>query len=64
VVAEMEHNGMSYDDNLEPVLSPTAAGWKSGKEFDLEVEDRGMIHGWKIVNKSAVALYPALFFFF
>jgi hypothetical protein len=58
-VAEI-HDGILYDDD---VLSPTKARWKSGKEFDLQVEDRGTIHGWKIINKSGVALYPALFYF-
>ena len=62
-VAEMEHDGISYDDDLEPVLSPTEAGWKRGKDFDLEIEDRGTIHGWKIINQSSVSLYPALFYF-
>ena len=58
--AEMEHDGISYDDDLEPVLSPTEAGWKHGKEFDLQV---GAMYGWKIINKSKMALYPALFYF-
>ena len=62
-VAEMEHDGISYDNDLEPVFSPTEAGWKRGKDFDLQVVDRGTIHGWKIINKSNVALYPALFYF-
>jgi hypothetical protein len=62
-VAEMEHDGISYDDDLEPILSPTKAGWTSGKDFDLRVEDRGTIHGWKIINNSNVDLYPALFYF-
>ena len=62
-VAEMEHDGISYDDDFEPIMSPTEAGWKSGKEFDLQIEDRGTIYGWKIINKSDKALYPALFYF-
>ena len=62
-VAEMEHDGITYDDDFEPVLSPTTAGWKRGKEFDLQIKDRGTIYGWKIINQSSVALYPALFYF-
>ena len=62
-VAEMEHDGITYDDNLEPVLSPTGAGWKRGKDFDLQIDGRGMIYGWKIINKYSMALYPALFYF-
>ena len=62
-VAEMEHDGISYDDDLDPVLSPTADGWKGGKDFHLQVGDCGTIHGWKIINHSSVAIYPALFYF-
>jgi hypothetical protein len=64
-VAEMEHDGISYDDDYEPILAPadSEAGWKSGKDFDLRVEDRGTIHGWNIINNNDVALYPALFYF-
>ena len=62
-VAEMEHDGISYDDDLDPVLSPTADGWKGGKDFHLQVGDCGTIHGWKIINNSSVAIYPALFYF-
>ena len=62
-VAEMEHDGTTYDDNLEPVLSPSGAGWKRGKEFDVQIIDSGTIYGWKIINKCSVALYPALFYF-
>ena len=62
-VAEMEHDGISYNDDFEPVLFPTEAGWKGGKDFDLQVEDEGTIHGWKIINNSSVAIYPALFYF-
>ena len=61
-MAELEHDG-TYDDDLEPVLSPTEAGWRRGKVFDLKINDRGTIHGWKIINKSKVNLYPALFHF-
>ena len=62
-VAEMEHDGCSYDDVLEPVLSPTEAGWKRGKDFDLQVNDSGTLYAWKIINKCNVALYPSLFYF-
>jgi hypothetical protein len=62
-VAELEHDGIKYDDNYEPVLFPTSAGWKHEKAFDLQVKDRGTVYGWKINNKSNVALYPALFYF-
>ena len=62
-VAEMEHDGITYDDDLEPVLSPTRVGWKGGKDFDLQIIDSGTIYGWKIINNSSVALYPALFYF-
>ena len=62
-VAEMEHDGITYDDDLEPVLSPTRAGWKRGKDFDLQIGDEGTIYGWKIVNNSNAALYPSLFYF-
>ena len=62
-VAEMEHDGFTYDDNLDPVLSPTRASWKGGKEFDIQVDDKGTIYGWKIINKCKVDLYPALFYF-
>ena len=62
-VAELEHDGITYDDNYEPVLSPTSVGWKHGKDFDLQIKDRGTVYGWKIINKSNVALYPALFYF-
>ena len=62
-VAEMEHDGISYDNNLEPVLTPIKTSWKSGKEFHLQIEDGGAIYGWKIINNSKVALFPALFYF-
>ena len=62
-MAELKHDGITYDDDLEPVLSPTIAGWNQGKDFDLQIKDRGTIYGWKIINKSNVALYPALFYF-
>ena len=62
-VAEMEHDGITYDDDLEPVLSATRAGWKRGKEFELQIIDSGTIYGWKIINNCSVALYPALFYF-
>ena len=62
-VAEMEHDGITYDDDLEPVLFPTEVGWKRGKVFDLKINDRGTVYGWKIINKSKVNLYPALFYF-
>ena len=59
-VAEMEHDG-TFDDDFEPVLSPTKAGWKNGEVFDLH---SGKIYGWKIINKNTkVNLYPALFYF-
>ena len=62
-VAEMEHDGVTYDDDFNPVLSPTETGWKRGKEFDLQIKDGRTIYGWKIINKCSVALYPALFYF-
>ena len=61
-VAEMERDGITYDNDLEPV-SPTRTGWKRGKDFDLQIIDSGTIYGWKIINNSSVALYPALFYF-
>ena len=62
-VAEMEHDGVTYDDALEPILSPTKTGWKRGKFFDLQINHSGTTYGWKIINKSKVNLYPALFYF-
>ena len=61
-VAEIERDGITYDNDLEPV-SPTRTGWKRGKDFDLQIIDSGTIYGWKIINNSSVALYPALFYF-
>ena len=59
-VAEMEHGG-KYDDDFEPILSPTKAGWKRGNVFKLHSKT---IYGWKIINKTKkVDLYPALFYF-
>jgi hypothetical protein len=41
VAVEMEHDGIRYyDEDLEPVLSPTRASWKRGKDFDLQIKDR------------------------
>ena len=60
-VAEMEHNGTN--DDMLPVWSPTIAGWRGGKEFDLQISDNGTTYGWKIINKSSVALYPVLLYF-
>ena len=62
-VAEIEHDGITYNDVLEPVFSPIEADWKRGKVFDLQIDDSGTIYGWKIINKSKVNLYPALFYF-
>ena len=62
-VAELEHDGNTYDDDFEPVLSPTQAGWTRGKDFNLQIKGTGTIYGWKIVNNCNVALYPALFYF-
>ena len=62
-VAELEHDGDTYDDDLEPVLSPTGLGWSRGRDFDLQIKDEGTIYGWKIINNCKVALYPALFYF-
>ena len=65
-VAEMEHDGITYDENFEPIFSPTEAGWKSGKVFNLQINDGGTIYGWKINNLTEnpkVDLYPALFYF-
>ena len=61
-MAEMEYNGTTFDEDFEPVLSPTKASWKGGKVFDLQINDRG-IYGWKIINKKNVDLYPSLFYF-
>ena len=62
-MAEMEHDGVAYDDNFVPVLSPIPDSWKGGKEFDLQINDKETMYGWKIINKSRVDLYPALFYF-
>ena len=62
-VADMEQDSDSYDEFLRPILSPIEASWKSGKAFDLQVDDRGTVHGWKITNNTARELYPALFYF-
>ena len=61
-VAEMEHDG-TYDDDLMPVWSPTRAGWRRGKDFDLQISNNGTTYGWKIINRSSAALYPVLFYF-
>ena len=61
-VAETVHDG-TYDDNFDPVLSPTEAGWKRGKDFDLQINDSGTIYGWKIISKHSAVLYPAFFYF-
>ena len=64
-VAEMEHDG-TYDEGFEGVLPPTEASWKSGKVFDLQINDSGTIYAWKINNLTEnpkVDLYPALFYF-
>ena len=64
-VAEMEHDG-TYGEDSEPVLSPTEAGWKSEKVFNLQINDSGTIYAWKINNLTKnpeVDLYPALFYF-
>jgi hypothetical protein len=62
-MAEIEHDGITYDDDLEAVLSPTKAGWKRGKVFDVQINDSSGTYGWKITNKSKWNLYPALFYF-
>ena len=62
-MAEMEHDGVTFNDDFEPVLSPIKTSWKGGKEFELQISDEGTVHGWKIINKSKVDLYPALFYF-
>jgi hypothetical protein len=62
-MAEMEHDGISYNDDFEPVLSPIKPSWKRGKVFDLQIDNYGTIYGYKIINKSKVDLYPALFYF-
>jgi hypothetical protein len=62
-VADMEHDGVSYNDFLEPILSPIEASWKSGKDFKFDLDGTEMVHGWKIINKSGFDLYPALFYF-
>jgi hypothetical protein len=62
-MAEMEHDGVAYDDDFEPVLSPIRDSWKGGKEFELQINDKETIYGWKIMNKRKVDLYPALFYF-
>lgn len=60
-VTELRHNG-TYDDSFEPVLAPT--NWKRGKDFSLQIKSGNeTIYGWKIINKSKVPLYPALFYF-
>ena len=62
-MAEMEHDGVAYDDNFMPVLSPIPDSWRGGKEFDLQINDKETMYGWKIINKRKVNLYPALFYF-
>ena len=64
-MAEMKHDGKSFNDDFEPILSPTEAGWKRGKVFDLQIDNSGheRIYGWNIINKCKVDLYPALFYF-
>ena len=62
-MAEMEHDGFTYDDDFEPVLSPIKGSWKRGKVFDLQINDKKTVYGWKIINKSGLDLYPALFYF-
>ena len=61
-VVELEHDG-TFDDDLEPVLSPIRTCCKSENGFDLQISDSGTIYGWKIINKSKMNLYPALFYF-
>jgi hypothetical protein len=62
-MAEMEHDGITYNDDFEPVLSPIKSSWKRGDVFDLQINNNRTIYGWKIINKIKVDLYPALFYF-
>ena len=58
-MAEMKHD----EDDFEAPFSPIEASWKRGKVFDLQVNNSETFYGWKIINKSKVNLYPALYYF-
>ena len=60
-LTELEEEIVDYDDYLNPVVVYEPTGdWKSGKEFDVQA---GTTYGSRIINKCAVSLYPALFYF-
>ena len=59
-VNELEED---FDEELNSFYNPTttpSGDWKFGKDFNLHTETT---YGWTIINKWALPLYPALFFF-
>jgi hypothetical protein len=63
VEIEVKELGEYFDEELNPFYNPTTAsgGWKVGKGLNLL--QTGTAHKWRITNKCAVSLYPALFYF-
>ena len=58
-VNELEED---FDEEYNSFFIPTTTGrdWKVGTDLILQTETA---YGWKITNKWAVSLYPALFYF-
>ena len=58
-VAEMEYEGTTHNNDLEPVLSPTGAGLENAGRTSTY---RSKMEEWDIINKCNVTIYSALFY--